>query len=541
MASDDWTTHRSSDSNGPGWRLLNEVFMLMEFVTGKTDQSISDLKIPNTTGGHVALPTILAGLNDMQREGPKRNFSSAELGLLQLVRDALTLKCAPATSRSIGYTELYLGGVRSLGANGRGYADSAFPNLLSAARWHRVLNVAMMILALMVVSLAVYRSVEAALGKHLVDARQELRKQKTELQIEKRRLEARADKSSDWRRIPLVTLTGLSGAAGDGAALGGAEISVGLNVDLCDRPVILAAWIDHALKNPPKPPVPAEHPSFWDHLWPGAASAPAPKATGPRLSGPGMLYGATWLETEPRSLPTEEYKAKTRQHPSPGSEKSDPGSNHQAKSSGHPDRPGLRLMNEDPEQLAICSRDAELRAGFRESTNAMWRYLQNWRHDAGGLFRGAGFMKSSPPPLPCENGTTECLPSDDHEYRIAPRILVIGNFLLPVIFAFLGAAAYVVVDIYMKIRSSTLTPHDRVLGLVRLVLGVILGTCIGLFFSSGAPPPTGGGTGKPPTDLLAGLTLSASTIAFLAGFGVEGVFNALRELVTRVFPSGQAK
>jgi hypothetical protein len=552
MASDDWTTYRASDSNGPGWRLLNEVFMLMEYVSAQTDQSISDLKIPDATGGQVALPSILADLNKMQEEGSKRKFSSAELGLLQLVRDALTLKCAPATSRSIGYTELYLGGVRSLGANGRGYADIAFPNLLSAARWHRVLNVAMMILALMVVSLAVYRSVEAALGKHLVDARQELRKQKTELQIEKKRLEARADKSSDWRRIPLVTLTGLPGGMADGGAVGGnvpglPELSVGLNVDLCDRPAILASWIDHAWKyppNPPKPPAPPEHPSFWDHIWPSAAPTPAPatKPTGPRLSGPGMLYGATWLQTEAKSLPTPEYRAKIGQSGPSGSEQAGVASNTQTQTAGQVDRPGLRLMHEDPEQLAICSRDAELRAGFRESTNAMWRYLQNWRHDAGGLFRGAGILKSSPPPLPCENGTTECLPSDDHEYRIAPRILVIGNFLLPVIFAFLGAAAYVVVDIYMKIRSSTLTPHDRVLGLVRLVLGVILGTCIGLFFSSGAPPPTtGSGAGKPPTDLLAGLTLSASTIAFLAGFGVEGVFNALRELVTRVFPSGQAK
>ncbi len=540
MASDDWTTRRASDSTGPGWRLLNEVFMLMEFVTGKTDQSISDLKIPNAAGGQVALPTILADLNEMQREGSRRDFSSAELGLLQLVKDALTLKCAPATSRSIGYTELYLGGVRSLGANGRGYADIAFPNLLSAARWHRVLNVAMMILALVVVSLAVYRSVEAALGKYLVEARQELRKQKTELQLEKKRLEARADKSSDWRRIPLVTLTGLPSTAADGSAtVGGPEVSVGLNVDLCERPAILAAWISHALKNPPKAPVAPEHPSFWDHIW--SSAAPAPKPTGPRLSGPGMLHGPTWLEMDVKSRPTADYAAKLGLSAAYGPNASAVSSNSETDSSGQRDRPGLKLMHEDPEQLALCSRDLELRAGFRESTNAMWRYLQNWRHDAGGLFRGAGFLRSSPPPLPCENGTTECLPSDDHEYRIAPRILVIGNFLLPVIFAFLGAAAYVVVDIYMKIRSSTLTPHDRVLGLVRLVLGVILGTCIGLFFSSGAPPPSGSGAGKPPTDLLAGLTLSASTIAFLAGFGVEGVFNALRELVTRVFPSGQAK
>ena len=545
MTGDGRNTDGAFDSSGPGWRLLNEVFMLMEFVTGKTDQSISDLTIPNATGGHVPLPTILASLNDMQREGASRTFSSADLGLLQLVKDALTIKCAPATSRSIGYTELYLGGVRSLGANGRGYADIAFPNLLSAARWHRVLNVAMMILALVVVSLAVYRSVEAALGKHLIEARQELRRQKTELQIEKKRLEARADKSSDWRRIALVTLTGVPGATLDGAALGGnglggAELSVGLNVDLCDRPAIIAAWINHALRNPPKPPPPPPEPSgFWDHVW--TSAAPAPKPTGPRLSGPGMLYGSTWLQSDPRSRPTADYATKLGLSSVSGSNERAASSNTESGSAGNIDRPGLKMMHEDPEQLAICSRDAELRAGFRESTNAMWRYLQNWRHDAGGLFRGAGFLRTSPPPMPCENGTTECLPSDDHEYRIAPRILVIGNFLLPVIFAFLGAAAYVVVDIYMKIRSSTLTPHDRVLGLVRLVLGVILGTCIGLFFSSGAPPSSGGGVGKPPTDLLAGLTLSASTIAFLAGFGVEGGFNALRELVTRVFPSGQSK
>jgi hypothetical protein len=121
---------------------------------------------------------------------------------------------------------------------------------------------------------------------------------------------------------------------------------------------------------------------------------------------------------------------------------------------------------------------------------------------------------------------------DDTEIKLAPKLLVHGNFLLPVIFAFLGAAAHVVLEFYTKLQTSTLTPDDRDLGLIRLVLGMVVGTCIGLAFSSTVPAPD-----KTVTDLVASLSLTASGISFLAGFGVEGVFDMLGQVVKRVFPS----
>jgi hypothetical protein len=59
-----------------------------------------------------------------------------------------------------------------------------------------------------------------------------------------------------------------------------------------------------------------------------------------------------------------------------------------------------------------------------------------------------------------------------------------------------------------------------------------VGTCIGLAFSSTVPAPD-----KTVTDLVASLSLTASGISFLAGFGVEGVFDMLGQVVKRVFPS----
>jgi hypothetical protein len=75
-----------------------------------------------------------------------------------------------------------------------------------------------------------------------------------------------------------------------------------------------------------------------------------------------------------------------------------------------------------------------------------------------------------------------------------------------------------------------------VLGAIWLVLGGIIGICISLFFSSGAPVATNGPAGAPP-DILASIQRTTSFIAFLAGFGVDGVFNALCALVNRLFPS----
>ncbi len=86
--------------------------------------------------------------------------------------------------------------------------------------------------------------------------------------------------------------------------------------------------------------------------------------------------------------------------------------------------------------------------------------------------------------------------------------------------------------------TAMLEPRDSWLSWIRLVLGFVVGACIGLFFTSYAPTqisqPTPTDTGSA---LLSSLSLSASGLAFLAGFGVEGVFNMLQELSPRVFPT----
>ena len=106
-----------------------------------------------------------------------------------------------------------------------------------------------------------------------------------------------------------------------------------------------------------------------------------------------------------------------------------------------------------------------------------------------------------------------------------------ANYILPVIFAFLGASAVVGLDFYGKVRDSVLVPRDHLLSWIRLGLGLMIGGCIGLLVSSYAPLPQAGAQ----SGLIVSLTLSASGLAFLAGFGVEGVFSMLQTLVRRMF------
>lgn len=89
----------------------------------------------------------------------------------------------------------------------------------------------------------------------------------------------------------------------------------------------------------------------------------------------------------------------------------------------------------------------------------------------------------------------------------------------------------------MKRRDSLLAPRDAVLSWIRLVLGMVLGACVGLFFSTANPSL--GGTAPNGAALADSIALSASDLAFIAGFGVEGVFGMLDSLVRRIFSANQ--
>jgi hypothetical protein len=115
----------------------------------------------------------------------------------------------------------------------------------------------------------------------------------------------------------------------------------------------------------------------------------------------------------------------------------------------------------------------------------------------------------------------------DYIFPLAFDVLAtLSNIWLPVLYGFIGAIVAAMRNIYQKVSTSTLAPWDTRLLLTRVVLGVMAGASVGLFF---APSGTNvqGSPGVGP------LTLSA--VAFLAGYSVEGLFSLLDEIINRVF------
>jgi hypothetical protein len=106
---------------------------------------------------------------------------------------------------------------------------------------------------------------------------------------------------------------------------------------------------------------------------------------------------------------------------------------------------------------------------------------------------------------------------------------VLGNYLLPVLYGALGSYGFVLRRLNRQLADCLLTPRDLRANRIRIILGTVTGACIGLFVNSSAGAATLTGVGG------AAVTLSASGIAFLAGYGVEAVFKLLDSTMTRVF------
>ena len=115
---------------------------------------------------------------------------------------------------------------------------------------------------------------------------------------------------------------------------------------------------------------------------------------------------------------------------------------------------------------------------------------------------------------------------------------VTTNYILPIIFGFLGSLLYVLLDHSTKLRTNTLSPRDFPLMILRVILGLVVAACVSLLISSNASPTSSiqAASGVPAAGtLVASLTLSASGITFLAGFGAEAVILLLQGLVARLF------
>jgi hypothetical protein len=125
-------------------------------------------------------------------------------------------------------------------------------------------------------------------------------------------------------------------------------------------------------------------------------------------------------------------------------------------------------------------------------------------------------------------GTGTADKAGDAPARAAAFAAIMGSAVLPFLYGLLGAGAAIIRSLSRKIRASLLSPRDLHLSFQQLALGAVVGACIGLFVA--APGADASGEG-----LLGPVALSASAISFVAGFGVEGVFQALEALIARIF------
>jgi hypothetical protein len=180
----------------------------------------------------------------------------------------------------------------------------------------------------------------------------------------------------------------------------------------------------------------------------------------------------------------------------------------------------------DATQRQVCDELTENLYNYRNSREdlavwlAPWEWLKWPSHKICG---GDHCLQEETADKP-----TERKPVDNQQWA-AVLVEVLATAVLPLCYGFLGAGAAVVRNIWGKMRDSLLSPRDLTLSLGQLALGAVIGACIGLFVT-----PSGAGS-QGAVGLTGSVSLTPSALSFIAGFGVEGVFVALENLIKRVF------
>jgi hypothetical protein len=109
-------------------------------------------------------------------------------------------------------------------------------------------------------------------------------------------------------------------------------------------------------------------------------------------------------------------------------------------------------------------------------------------------------------------------------------VMVFTTYILPILFGLLGTVIGALRSIYNKVRDGELAPRDFGLTLLGLPLGATAGLVVGLFFSPSTAPIQGA------AGVAGDLSLTASGLGFIAGFGCQSFFKFLEELIGRAFP-----
>jgi len=162
----------------------------------------------------------------------------------------------------------------------------------------------------------------------------------------------------------------------------------------------------------------------------------------------------------------------------------------------------------------ICTRLDDL----KRSQSAVEQQLSDW--NAASILLGArvGWLLG-------RNGSPEGLTEAQWESAELEATATLSNLtgiVLPMLLGLLGASAYVFRDLDRQLKAWTLHRGAAAHGALRLLLGIMLGGLLSLFWTSGTAPR------------VDGVALSLAALAFFVGFGVEIVFQTLDTLIAGV-------
>jgi len=198
--------------NGPGedvearrkqytYALISEIRLLVRTVSNDPSKRVSDLKLSyKLTGESYARELYASEIIDEISDAEARvdqQLGIANIGFLQLVRDALVSMTEPATGLTIAYTTLVAGEQRSQTAeSGFALAGKAYGLLLRRAMWHRRIAYILTAVAIAFTFFAAWEATKASLGKSLLQNLDLLQSQQGVISAEKLKLENILDKSA---------------------------------------------------------------------------------------------------------------------------------------------------------------------------------------------------------------------------------------------------------------------------------------------------------------------------------------------------------
>jgi hypothetical protein len=119
--------------------------------------------------------------------------------------------------------------------------------------------------------------------------------------------------------------------------------------------------------------------------------------------------------------------------------------------------------------------------------------------------------------------------TDRPEATVASVLSLYSTYVLPAMFGLIGTLAATMRSTQAKVRDSLLGPRDFPLTALGLVIGPVAGLAVGLFFTP-TEASTSGAAG-----LAGSVSLSASGLGFLAGYGADAFFKFVDALLMRIF------